>query len=71
MGFEQRAKSERIWAIALLPGVPQSEGLDTITRSLIAKSAHAAAQSGVASLSLSPHAVFDAWIIALQSTVVV
>jgi hypothetical protein len=39
VGFEQRAKSERIWGTALLPGVPHSSGLDTMTCSLIAKSA--------------------------------
>ena len=38
-GLEQRAKSERISGTALLPGVPHRSGLDTITCSLIAKSA--------------------------------
>lgn len=38
-GLEQRAKSERIWGTALLPGVPQSSGLDIITCSLMANSA--------------------------------
>jgi hypothetical protein len=38
-GFEQRAKSERISGTALLPGVPHRSGLDTMTCSLMAKSA--------------------------------
>lgn len=38
-GLEQRAKSERISGTALLPGVPHRSGLDTMTCSLMAKSA--------------------------------
>jgi hypothetical protein len=39
-GFEQRAKSDRICGTALLPGVPHRSGLDTMTCSLMAKSAY-------------------------------
>jgi hypothetical protein len=39
-GLEQRAKSERISAMALFPGLPQRSGLDTMVCSLMAKSAY-------------------------------
>ena len=38
-GSEQRVKSARIWEFALLPGVPQSSGVDMTICSLVANSA--------------------------------
>jgi hypothetical protein len=39
-GFEQRVKSDRICGTALFPALPQSSGLETMTCSLMAKSAY-------------------------------
>lgn len=86
-GFEQRVKSERIWGMALFPGLPHSSGLETMTCSLMAKSAYieseklissdviertqAPAQSGVAFEPLDPHDCLELCTIALHKTVVV
>lgn len=70
-GFEHRVKSERICGTALFPGRPHNSGLDTMTCSLMAKSAQAPAQSGVALALLSPHASLELCTIALHRTVVV
>lgn len=46
-GLEQRVKSERIWGTALSPGWPHSSGLETMTCSLMAKSAWGYVSSGI------------------------
>lgn len=57
--------------MALLPGRPHNSGLDTMTCSLMAKSAQAPAHSGVALALLSPQASLELCTIALHRTVVV